>query len=51
MVTEELVFIKETKGTVVYGNDEILAFYIPKDKLKANKDGIYPATVTITIKY
>ena len=44
---ETLNFIKETKNMVVYGNDVIQSFYLPKNKF----EDTYPQEIKVTISW
>ena len=45
---EVLYFIKETKNTVVYGNDTIQSIYLPKTTFK---DVDYPEEIMLEITW
>lgn len=47
---EILTYIKETKNTVVYGNENIQAIYLPKSKFDV-KDDIYPTEIKMNITW
>ena len=45
---ETLNLVKETKNTVVYGNDTIQSIYLPKNRLEGND---YPKQIKIVISW
>ena len=44
----ELSFLKETKNTVVYGNEVLTSIYIPKSEFE---DESYPDKINLKINY
>lgn len=45
-----LQFVKTTKGTIVYGNEELGHHYFPKEWFAANVSKNQPKAVAVTIR-